>query len=117
MANWYDASFRTTDKDIIDVIKNGRTIDFYYDEKLEVGSCRLAWGLCSIDIEKIDEIATEHKSSFYIRTSDYLTSTIQEWEFKDGVEILAETRHDEVWRVTEEEPETDIAEEDTDEDP
>ena len=24
MANWYSTSFKTTDKDILDVIKNGR---------------------------------------------------------------------------------------------
>lgn len=94
MANWYTTSFRTTDKDIADIIKHGRTIDFDYDEKLEVGSCRLAWGICSIDTEKVEDIAKKHKSSFYIRSSDYLTETIEEWEYKDGVEILAESRHE-----------------------
>lgn len=29
MANWYSTTFQTTDKDIVDVIKNGRTIDFF----------------------------------------------------------------------------------------
>ena len=93
MANWYSTSFKTTDKDILDVIKNGRTTDFYYDEKLEVGSCRLAWGICSIDTEKVEDIAKKHKSSFYIRSFDYLTETVEEWEYKDGIEILAESRH------------------------
>lgn len=92
MANWYSVSFRTTDKDIIEAIKNGRTTDFYYDEKLEAGHCRLAWGLCSIDLEKIATIAMEHKSSFYIRTSDYLSGTTQEWEFVNGEEVLCENR-------------------------
>ena len=94
MANWYMTSFKTTDKDILEIIKNGRTTNFYYDEKLEVGSCRLAWGLCSIDMEKAMNIAEEHKSSFYIRTFDYYTGTVQEWEFKNGVQVLAENRHE-----------------------
>lgn len=93
MANWYMTSFRTTDKDILEIIKNGIATDFYYDEKLEIGSCRLAWGFCSIDMEKVANIAEEHKSSFYIRSSDYLTGTVQEWEFKNGVQVLAENRH------------------------
>ena len=94
MANWYTTSFRTTDKDIVDIIKNGRTIDCDDDEKLEVGIGCLAGGICSIDTEKVEDIAKKHKSSFYIRSSDYLTETIEEWEYKDGVEILAESRHE-----------------------
>lgn len=94
MANWYITSFRTTDKDIVDVIKNGRTIDFFYNENDGNGHCSLAWGFCSIDMEKVANIAEEHKSSFYIRSSDYLTGTVQEWEFKNGVQVLAENRHE-----------------------
>ena len=94
MANWYATSFKTTDKDIIEVIKNGRTTDFYYNENDSTGHCCLAWGLCSFDMDKVEEIAKEHKSTVYIRSSDYLTETVQEWEYKDGVEVLAEVRHE-----------------------
>ena len=96
MANWYSTSFETTDKDIVDIIKNGRTIDFYYNENDCTGYCRLAWGIASFDMEKAAEIAEEHKSSFYIKSSDYLVETIQECGYKDGVEVLAETRHEPV---------------------
>lgn len=94
MANWYDASFRTTDNDVIEIIKNGETTDFYYDPKLQVGHCRLAWGLTSINVEKLEEIAEENKLSFYIRASDYLTKTVQEFEYKDGNMIVMESRYD-----------------------
>ena len=94
MANWYSTTFRTTDKDIADVIKNGRTIDFDYDENDGSGYCMLAWGLCSFDMKKAEGIAKAHKSSFYIRSSNYLTETVQEWKFEDGVEVLAEIRHE-----------------------
>lgn len=87
MANWYLTSFNTTDKDIVDIIKHGKTIDFYYDEKSGFGHCRLAWGLGSIDVEKIAEIAEANKSTFHIITEDCFTNSRQEWEFIYGVEV------------------------------
>ena len=94
MANWYHTSFTITDKDIIEIIKNGQTIDFYYEEETGYGHCSLGWGLASVDINKIREIAAEHKSSFHIASSDLLSNTRQTWEFKDGVEIVAKVEHD-----------------------
>ena len=94
MANWYSTTFQTTDKDIVDVIKNGRTIDFFYNENNGNGHCSLAWGFWSMDMVKVANIAEDHKSSFYIRTCDYLTGTVQEWKYENGVEVLAESRHE-----------------------
>lgn len=93
MANWYSTTFTIMDKDIIEVIKNGKTINLYYEEETGCGHCSLGWGLASVDIGKIREIAAEHKSSFHIISSDWLSNTRQTWEFKDGVEIVAKVEH------------------------
>lgn len=93
MANWYTTSFETEDKDIVEIIKNGRTTDFYYDEDTHQGFCRLAWGLCSIDVDKVKQIIEEHHSSFMISSSDILTGTLQEWSFENGVEVAAKVSH------------------------
>ena len=93
MANWYSTSFTTIDKDIVEVIKNGPTIDFDYDEETGNGHCSLRYGLGSIDLDKIAEIAIEHKSSFRFVSSDIMADTRQIFEFKDGVEVVAKTEH------------------------
>ena len=93
MANWYDTTFETKDKDIVEIIKNGRTIDFCYHEDTNIGVCRLAWGIGSIDMDKVKQIAEEHYSSFMISSSDILTGTLQEWSFENGVEVVAKVSH------------------------
>lgn len=93
MANWYSTSFTTTDKDIVDVIKNGQMIDFYYDEETGNGHCGLRYGLGALDLNKIANIAVEHKSSFRFVSSDIMADTRQTFAFKDGVEVVAKTEH------------------------
>lgn len=93
MANWYMTNFETKDKDIVEIIKNGQTIDFNYDNETGAGHCRLGWGLASIDMEKVTEIATDHKSSFRITSSDFLANVRQTWEFKNGIEIASKVEH------------------------
>ena len=92
MVNWYFTSFETSNKDIVGIIEHGQTIDFYYDENTESDHCRLAWGLCSIDGNKVEEIVTEHKSSFHIISTDYLSNIEQEWAFKNRIQIIAEVK-------------------------
>ena len=94
MANWYNVSFRTINDEVVEIIKNGQTVDFYYDKKLQVGHCRLKWGLSSIDVEKLENLAERNKLSFYIRALDYLTKTVQEFEYKNGDMIALESKHD-----------------------
>lgn len=67
MANWYSTYFETTDKEIVKLIEDGNTLDFYYDEESGVGNCSLRWGLSSIDMETIDKVAT--KKSFFVFNS------------------------------------------------
>jgi hypothetical protein len=96
MANWYTASFKTTDKDIVNIIKNGQTMQFSYDEEIGGGNCDLKYGLCAIDLNKIEEIASKHKSNLHIIAYDIYTCTEQELEFKNGIETICESRHKEL---------------------
>ena len=92
MANWYVTSFETNDKDIVELIKNGRTVDFDYDETDEQGWCRLAWGIGSLDVEEIERVAKANKSSFCIYSSDAYTNTEQMWVCENGETKIAESR-------------------------
>ena len=81
-------------QNIVNLIKNGLTIDFDYDENTGIGTCRLKYGIASIDIDTVKNIDQENKSSFLIRSIDILTEIAQTWIYKDGKEIKAEVSHD-----------------------
>ncbi len=94
MANWYSTTFETNDKDIAEIIKNGVTTDFSYDEASGCGGCFLQYGIGSIDVERAAETAIEHKSSFHIISCDIMQDTKQTWVFENGVEVVVKTEHD-----------------------
>ena len=96
MANWYSTYFETKDKDIIELIKNGETIDFYYDEEKGNGNCSLRWGLAALNVELIGNIATNNHSSFFIRSSDVLTGNVQTWAYENGKEKVIEFKKSKV---------------------
>lgn len=103
MANWPDMQFETTDLDIVNEIHRGAVVDFFYDEARAFGWCRVQHGLGSLDLNEIAEIAIAHKSSFKMVTHDLYADRIQNWEFKDGIEIVAETKYGEIWSNVKEE--------------
>lgn len=84
MANWYMTYFETRDKEIVELIENGQTIQFYYDEEEGNGHCDLRWGVAALDIEAIENTAMTNKSSFFIRSSDSLTGNVQTWVYENG---------------------------------
>ncbi len=93
MANWFHTTFRTNNNKIAEVVKNGRTRDFKYNENIGRGSCELAYGLYAFDTDLVEKIALENKSSFHFLSSDIMVDEEQEWEFVNGVETISEVRH------------------------
>ena len=93
MANWYHTSFKTIDKDIVNIIRDGQTIEFDYNEQTGYGTCDLRYGLCAINLEKIENLAAQHKSDFHIKAFDIMADTEQELEFKNGEVVISEVRH------------------------
>ena len=57
MANWYSTSFKTNDFDIVELIRQGKTMDFDYDEESGYGNCRLRYGFNALDLETIENVA------------------------------------------------------------
>lgn len=87
--------FKTNDLSIVDVIKTGLISDFEYDNKTGIGFFYVKNGLANLNLDKIVELAKEHKSSFrFDCMGDYYFPHYQILEFKDGVEILSESRHE-----------------------
>ena len=96
MANWYNTYFKTEDREIADLIEEGQTINFYYDEESGDGYCSLRWGLNAIDMEAIELIAKDNHSTFLIRSSDVLTGTTHTWVYENGEEKVAKVTESEV---------------------
>lgn len=90
MANWYNTYFRTEDKEIVNLIEEGQTMDFDYNEESGDGNCSLRWGLNAIDMEAIESIAKDNHSTFLICSSDVLTGTTHTWAYENGEEKVAE---------------------------
>ena len=86
MANWYSTSFNTNDFDIVELIRQGNTMDFDYDEESGYGNCRLQYGFNALDLQTIENVAKNNHSSFQINSIDILTNTKHIWEYKDGEE-------------------------------
>ena len=86
MANWYNTYFKTEDREIVDLIEEGNTMDFDYDEESGYGNCRLQYGFNALDLETIENVAKNNHSSFQINSIDILTNTKHIWEYKDGEE-------------------------------
>ena len=99
MANWYSTYFETKDKDIVKLIKDGQTIDFNYNEENGNGNCSLRWGLNALDMDAIDNIATNNNSSFFIRATDVMGCSQHIWGYENGKENVAEVKEIEpVWQ-------------------
>lgn len=93
MGTWCYTNFNTNDKDIANAIKDGVVVEFEYNETTGEGFCRIKYGIGNLNMVKIANIATSHKSSFYIRsTGDYYFPHDQTWEFKNGEEIICESK-------------------------
>lgn len=92
MGTWCYTKFNTNDKDIANVIKDGLVAEFEYNETTGDGFCRIKYGIGNLDMDKIVNIATTHKSSFCIRsTGDYYFPHNQTWEFKNGKEVMCDS--------------------------
>lgn len=90
MANWYSTYFRTEDKDIVKLIKEGQTIDFIYNEEDGCGNCKLRYGLTALDVDAIKTVAENNSSSFIIDSNDIMTNLFFAWVYKDGKEEVFE---------------------------
>ena len=98
MANWYNAEFKIKDKDVVNVIKNN-CMDFDYDKDNGVGYCRLAYGIISLDLDTIENIAKKNKSSFSIFAYDIYTDTKQSLICEDGdIKVCESKQLDSYWR-------------------
>jgi hypothetical protein len=92
MANWAMTTFSTADKDIVELIKNGLTLDFDYNEETGTGCCSLKWSFAALDWDKIEAVAKEHKSNLHMIARDLYGCNEQEIKFKNGVMTLFEER-------------------------
>lgn len=85
--------FNTNDQSIVDVVQTDLITDFEYDNKTGIGFFYVKNGLANLSLDKIVELAKEHKSSFrFDCMGDYYFPHYQILEFKDGVEIICESR-------------------------
>lgn len=91
MGTWCGTFLETSDKMIVDIIKD-RVEDFAYNEKTKEYFFLVKNGIANLNMEKIAEVANKHKSSFYIKSvGDYYFPYRQIWEYKDGVEVRCES--------------------------
>ena len=98
MANWYHTTFDTKDRDIVKVIKDNCT-EFDYNENDGLGCCNLAWGISSLDLDIIIDIAKKNKSTFSIFAYDIYTDTKQSLICEDGdIKVCESKQLDSSWR-------------------